>query len=571
MSSSDVLEPAVSSRSRCRHCRKEIEEGDLRFGSDYEGLYGDGGPAYVWFHVRCASQRMPDRLLPLLKRASRSTRASLDDFDKILAACDKNLKKSTSKFPYGERAASGRAKCISCDVAIAKGELRVAVEREIQIGNFTQVGAGYLHPACAVVHLEDPELGARLLDASPLLDKKDCEELAALCNAAAKNTLKKKTTPKNENEERAETSDAPKKSAIAKRGGEELVFADQLIEKGDLRGELIVVESELEEVGIDAPRGATLHARALELRPKATAAWSKELGLPKNSFILEMGLPSRVPVQLGAKKLGRVPEHKWIIGYRARSGGEVALSELLRHPSFARIRSLVVEGVQFTWEGLKGFCSCDEVKNLEWLELPLTFGPRALLMALQSAKLERLTRLTIGCGFTLEPDLRGFDRVAGLPSLKALHFRPAVYAEIAELFFRSPLAARLEEIGIASFSVTNTMDSVKLPNLRRLILSGGFLQPSVLKAIQRADLPRLGFLDLSSANVSSAAAIELANKRVLPKLRRLDVSRNPIDAATLDALRARFGDQLIAENMIEPPRKRRATAVRKKQAASKRK
>jgi hypothetical protein len=554
---SDVLEPAVSSRSRCRHCRKEIEEGDLRFGSDYEGLYGDGAASYVWFHVRCASQRMPDRLLPLLRKATRSARESLDDFDKILAACDKNLKKSTSKFPYGERAASGRAKCIKCDQAIAKGELRVAVEREIQTGSFTQVGAGYLHPACAVAHLEDPELGARLKSASPLLDKKDCEEIATLCDAAAKSA----PAPKKKEKEKEKPGATTKRTG----SGDELVFADQLIEKGDPRGELIVVASELDEIGIDSAKGAKLHARALELLPKATAAWSKELGIAKTGFVLEMGLPSRVPVPLGAKKLGKVTEHKWIIGYRARNGGELALSELLRHPSFARIRSLVVEGVvQFTWEGLKGFFSCDEVKNLEWLEISFSFGPRALLMAFGSTKLERLTRLTIGCGFTLEPDLRGFDRVAGLPSLKTLHFRPAVYAEVAELFLRSPLAQRLEEIGIPSYFAPNAVESLKLPNLRRLILSGGFLHAKTLKALQEADFPRLGFLDISGANVTSAAATDLANKKVLPKLRRLDVSRNPIDAATLDALRGRFGDQLICENMIEPPRKRKAKVTARK-------
>src|SRR5262249_6238881 len=123
---SDIIEPAKTSRSRCRHCRKDIEEGDLRFGSDIEGFYGDGGSSYSWFHLRCASQRMPDRLLVLLKKERSKTR--IEDYDKLVASCEVAQKKSASTYPYGERAPSGRARCIKCDQALVKGELRVAVE-----------------------------------------------------------------------------------------------------------------------------------------------------------------------------------------------------------------------------------------------------------------------------------------------------------------------------------------------------------------------------------------------------------------------------------------------------------
>src|SRR5262245_8715976 len=112
----DIIEPAKTSRSRCRHCRKDIEEGDLRFGSDIEGLYGDGGSAYSWFHLRCASQRMPDRLVVLLRRerGSRLRSMRIDGLDKLIAACDTAIKKNASPYPYGERSPSNRAKCIKC-------------------------------------------------------------------------------------------------------------------------------------------------------------------------------------------------------------------------------------------------------------------------------------------------------------------------------------------------------------------------------------------------------------------------------------------------------------------------
>ncbi len=52
-------------------------------------------------------------------------------------------------FPYVDHAPTGRAKCIQCGEPIAKGALRVAIEREIDTGAMVTKGAGYMHPACA--------------------------------------------------------------------------------------------------------------------------------------------------------------------------------------------------------------------------------------------------------------------------------------------------------------------------------------------------------------------------------------------------------------------------------------
>ncbi|MBL8743670.1 MAG: hypothetical protein JNK04_21320, partial [Myxococcales bacterium] len=45
-------------------------------------------------------------------------------------------------------------KCLGCGDTIAKGTIRVAIEREIERGMTTTKGAGYLHPKCAAAYVE---------------------------------------------------------------------------------------------------------------------------------------------------------------------------------------------------------------------------------------------------------------------------------------------------------------------------------------------------------------------------------------------------------------------------------
>jgi len=62
-------------------------------------------------------------------------------------------------FPYVDRAPTGRARCMVCEQPIEKAALRVAVERELEVGANVTRGAGYLHPRCAVHNLERAGIG----------------------------------------------------------------------------------------------------------------------------------------------------------------------------------------------------------------------------------------------------------------------------------------------------------------------------------------------------------------------------------------------------------------------------
>ena len=162
---SAVIEMAKSGRASCRKCRGKIEKDTLRFGLESDMQYGDE-PSYRWYHLKCGAGVDPFKLEKLLKTFSGDI-PDRDDVDKAITAGKKKVK---PPFPYAEVAPSGRSKCMQCDEKIEKGVIRVAVEREVDTGNFVTKGAGYLHPACAVEHTGDEELNAKLQKNSIHLD-----------------------------------------------------------------------------------------------------------------------------------------------------------------------------------------------------------------------------------------------------------------------------------------------------------------------------------------------------------------------------------------------------------------
>lgn len=80
-------------------------------------------------------------------------------------------------FPFAERAATGRSKCLQCGEAIEKSALRVAIEREVDTGSFVRKGPGYLHATCAKEHTGEAELLAQVKKNTPELTPADVDEL----------------------------------------------------------------------------------------------------------------------------------------------------------------------------------------------------------------------------------------------------------------------------------------------------------------------------------------------------------------------------------------------------------
>lgn len=146
-----IIEEAKSGRAACRTCKKPIAKGELRFGEEYDSQFAEGGSSHRWHHLACAAGALPDALRSALETYPGEVpdRAGLE----VAMATGKKATKPGA-FPYFEWAPTGRARCLLCQVTIEKSALRVAVERQLEVGMQAQKGAGYLHPACVPAWLE---------------------------------------------------------------------------------------------------------------------------------------------------------------------------------------------------------------------------------------------------------------------------------------------------------------------------------------------------------------------------------------------------------------------------------
>lgn len=178
-----IIEAAKSGRASCRTCKKPIAKGDLRLGEEVPNQFDAGEMTHVWHHLECAAKKKPGPLKAALDSATIEI-PNKAELQKLIDDNAKNVKPST--FPYAERAPTGRSTCMVCSEAIPKGELRVAVEREVDTGSFVTQGAGYLHPACTLEHVsEDVEaLLKKIKEHSPGLEAADLDTLKGEMEAA---------------------------------------------------------------------------------------------------------------------------------------------------------------------------------------------------------------------------------------------------------------------------------------------------------------------------------------------------------------------------------------------------
>lgn len=139
------IENARSNRSKCKVCRKKIEQGTARFGIRIEGPFGQG---YIWQHLRCAAGAD----FAAVKEAYEAKIAEpdvelppLDELEKHVVEADKRKKKK-KEIPYAELDPSGRAKCKFSGETIPKGSFRVAVGKAVEFYGQTRTQAILILP-----------------------------------------------------------------------------------------------------------------------------------------------------------------------------------------------------------------------------------------------------------------------------------------------------------------------------------------------------------------------------------------------------------------------------------------
>lgn len=167
-----MIEAAKTGRAKCRSCRQPIAKGIPRFGEEQPSAFAEG-LQWVWYHLDCAAKKRPMQVRAALA-AFEGDVPGRGDLDRLLAEADE----SATTTPYAERAPTGRSKCQQCEQPIEKGTLRIAFERELEVGGMSRAGVGYLHSSCAAKYLDqEKDLLATLRKNSRGLSDSDIAEL----------------------------------------------------------------------------------------------------------------------------------------------------------------------------------------------------------------------------------------------------------------------------------------------------------------------------------------------------------------------------------------------------------
>jgi poly [ADP-ribose] polymerase len=168
----ETVEAAKTGRAKCRSCREPIEKGSLRFGEEQPSAFAEG-LQWVWYHLTCAAKKRPTKVREALA-AFEGEVPDRAELDRLLAEADE----TATTTPYAERAPTGRSKCQHCEQPIEKGTLRVAFERELEVGGMARAGVGFLHSSCAAKYLDqEMDLLATLRKNSRGLSDSDVAEL----------------------------------------------------------------------------------------------------------------------------------------------------------------------------------------------------------------------------------------------------------------------------------------------------------------------------------------------------------------------------------------------------------
>jgi uncharacterized protein (TIGR02996 family) len=251
-----------------------------------------------------------------------------------------------------------------------------------------------------------------------------------------------------------------------------LVYADWLLERGDPRGELIVVQCELARTSWTSPRHAVLAARSRALLAAHRRRWDEVARrlVPGGAFDFRRGMIETV--ELYAEDLGAIDPAIFQIAPLHR----IAISDLdeptlSSWPLLDRFDELRTEGLGLDVAGCRRLAG--RLPHLRRLDLDDAVLERGVLEALCASELGALEMLRVELPHYWPHDSVGFGR---LPSLRRLSLdRGVVHSDGHPIGELTDAAAR--ELGEAPL--------VELW-LRRFRFTDGQLQPLARSRTLRA-------------------------------------------------------------------------------------
>jgi poly [ADP-ribose] polymerase len=160
------IEPAKSSRSKCKVCRRAIPKDSLRMGVLIEGPFGTG---YLWHHLKCMAKRDFSKVEEAYSAQCWDEGVEppvLDSMRGLADAADKK-KKEKKTAPYIERAPSGRARCKHCGELIEKDDFRFGMLRKVEFFGQERHAVVNVHPECVMEEMDHEDSAVEISDLEP--------------------------------------------------------------------------------------------------------------------------------------------------------------------------------------------------------------------------------------------------------------------------------------------------------------------------------------------------------------------------------------------------------------------
>jgi uncharacterized protein (TIGR02996 family) len=202
-----------------------------------------------------------------------------------------------------------------------------------------------------------------------------------------------------------------------------LVIADELVERGDPRGELIQVQIALAKLPLEAPAAAPLIRRQDELLHSHGPRWARALGSRTHRHRFRRGFIEDIAVPTDTDITDELLTRERIRGLRINQ----VVDGRLDHPLFARLRRLEILRVQRGASGPTGALALPQLEELGFVNM---------------VDLSVMTRLrSVVLGDTDEVT----RQVLALPALRELNIFWGNRSTLA-ILVADPRLARLESI-----------------------------------------------------------------------------------------------------------------------------
>jgi uncharacterized protein (TIGR02996 family) len=287
-----------------------------------------------------------------------------------------------------------------------------------------------------------------------------------------------------------------------------LALADWLMEQDDAasrsRGEFIHARCRAASLPPRDPERAALQLRAEALREEHEIVWLGGLAEHLASWDFERGMivagfSSQALSRRAFARMFASPGWKWVIGLRGSALSSRELTAFFERPQLASVTSIDLRDCNLDRTGILALGTSRHLSHLASLDLGYTrLGNEGVRDLLEEPRLPSLRILLLDCN------------------------------------------------GIGADGVQALAASQDLPRLARLDLSRNRIEDrgaSTLARYSRYD--DLCELRLASCGIGKRGGTTLASSSALANLTLLDLSDNPLDAATRAELRERFGSRVV--------------------------